>query len=177
MEFNPVGGSIAHLPGAGFPGAERVPSTFQTLEMTGTARWQLQGLVYRAYWASPLILSWPQMRDEQATGVVPRRLGGCVLEIEITTEGLLDSSWLHIWKCSYNFQVSSGKHDRLRNLFRVNPEISEDLAEANLCKRWTMNPAPKQWRLMLEFNQAGEPPEPEINIQGHIRPLTAGYQP
>jgi hypothetical protein len=175
--FNPVGGAVEHMRGAGFPATERVMSTFQTLDVSGQSAWRQLQVNWSAQWTTGLVLAWPQLRDEQAVGTVPRRFPGCVVEMEVLDTSLLAEGNAHLWKCYLNIEVSSGKHDRMRSMYRLMPEISESLIESNLCWRFTLNPAPKQFRLTWTFSRPDEPDNKMTPIQGNIRPLHAGWQP
>lgn len=177
MDFNPVGGSVVSFPGAGFPASERTPSTFQVIDVSGSAQWRDNSRNWEALWSSPRILAWPQMQDEFATEAIPRRFPGCVCELELTNLELLDTDHLHIWKCQFQAFVSSTKHDRMQAIHRVAPEISEDLAEANLCLRFTLQPAPKLFQLQLYFTYPNQPDFNEINIRGTVHQIDAGWTP
>jgi len=177
MDYNPASGPIVHFPGAGFPGTERTASTFQVVPVNASCRWRDNARYWEAVWMTPLICAWPQMQDEFPQGSVPRRLPECVCEIEVTNTELLDDDHLNQWQCLFQMFVSSDKHDRMRAIHRVPPELSADFAEANLTKRWTFAPAPKFFQLRLDFIYWTEPDFNEINVRGHVRQMRAGWQP
>ena len=174
-------GALRHQGGAGFPPSEGIPSTFQVQDVSGTATWRVgTWLGQRATWSTPLILAWPQVKNEFAADAMPRRWPGFTLSGEIIGSNLMDTDIAHYWRASWDIRVSSSVDDHMTSIFgNYLPTAHQELMNANMTFFWTFAPSPKYVQVVLEFsNTRIEADELEsISVKAEIRPNNAGWQP
>ena len=175
QHYNPASGPIERQPGAGYPPAEGIPSTFQMFDVSASLTWQVVGASTRTMWSTGQMLLWPQIRNEMANRAAPRRLPGAIIQGEILAQDFLDPQIGHSWVANLDILVSANKQNDMRSIYYpFQPRVHETLISQNLCFRFILQPSPRyvEVRILFFHLTAGLTFKP-FNVRADVRPTTA----